>query len=154
MGTELATKSDTATPVADDMSDELEALEELAERQAARPARLSRHARRRAARRNLVPDAVDYVMTYGRCLYRTGALFYFLARRDLPPADRGASWAARLEGTVVLVARDGDVITVYRNRRALSAIRRKMKRQLSWRAAQDTEAMAPDVAEMVERRTA
>jgi len=45
----------------------------------------------------------------------------------VPAADQHASWAARLEGTVVLVAGDGAVITVYRNRRALRTIVKKMK---------------------------
>ena len=75
----------------DDTADALETLAELTERQDPRPARFSRHARRRAARRNLLPDAVDCVLTHGRCLYRTGVTFYLLARRDLPPAGRRAA---------------------------------------------------------------
>jgi hypothetical protein len=37
------------------------------------------------------------------------------------------SWASRLEGTIVLLAPDGAVITVYRNQRGLRAILRKAK---------------------------
>jgi hypothetical protein len=91
---------------------------------------LTRHARRRGARRNVAPDAVDYVLTHGRRIQRTGVTFYFLGRRDMPEDDRRASWASRLEGTVVLLAGDGEVVTVYRNRRALRAITRKMKYML------------------------
>jgi hypothetical protein len=91
---------------------------------------LSRHARRRGARRNVAPDAVEYVLTHGRWIQRTGVTFYFLGRRDMPENDRSAGWASRLEGTVVLVAADGEVVTVYRNRRALRAIARKMKYML------------------------
>jgi hypothetical protein len=138
----------------DDTADALETLAELTERQDPRPARFSRHARRRAARRNLLPDAVDCVLTHGRCLYRTGVTFYLLARRDLPPADRRASWAARLEGTVILVAPDGEVITVYRNRRAPPTIRRKMKYQLARPEAPDIEPPPPDVADVLVRLTA
>ncbi|HEY7983542.1 MAG TPA: hypothetical protein VID73_05200 [Ktedonobacterales bacterium] len=98
---------------------------------AAPPARrlapCTRHARGREARRNLPPDAVDYVLAHGRAIHRTGLTFYFLGRRDMPPPDRGASWAARLEGTTVLVAPDGAVVTVYRNRRGAHAIARKVK---------------------------
>jgi hypothetical protein len=102
---------------------------------AARPTSLSRHACRRAARRNVARAAVEYVIAHGRAIQRTGVTFYFLGRRDMPHADRGASWASRLEGTVVLVASDGEVITVYRNRGALRMIQRKLKhrsRDLNW----------------------
>lgn len=94
------------------------------------PARFSWHALCRAARRNIVPDAVEYVLAYGRVVHRTGITFYFLAARDVPAADRRTSWAARLVGTVVLMGPDGEIITVYRNRRALPTIRRKVKYRL------------------------
>lgn len=96
-----------------------------------RPLCLTAHARARAARRNVAPDAVDYVLMYGRRIQRTGVAFYFLGRRDMPPADRCASWAARLEGTIVVVAADGAVITLYRNRRGVRAIQRKLKYRIS-----------------------
>lgn len=91
----------------------------------------SLHASRRAARRNVVPDAVDYVLLHGHLTHRTGICFFFLRRRDIPLADRHHGWCARLVGTVVLVAPGGEIITVYRNRRALSAIRRKPKYRLT-----------------------
>jgi hypothetical protein len=75
----------------------------------------------------VAPNAVDYVLTHGRRIQRTGVTFYFLGRRDMPEVDQSASWASRLEGTVVLLAPDGEVVTVYRNRHALRTIARKMK---------------------------
>lgn len=95
-----------------------------------RPQRFTTHARKRASRRNVERDAAEYVLTHGRMIQRTGVTFYFLGWRDIPPADRRASWAARLEGTTVLVAPDGEVITVYRNRSALRPIMRKLKYRL------------------------
>src|SRR6185437_11281042 len=88
------------------------------------------HARRRGARRNVAPDAVEYVLAYGRMIQRTGVMFFFLGHRDIPACDRCASWAARLEGTTVIVAPDGAVITVYRDRDGLRSIARKMKYRL------------------------
>jgi hypothetical protein len=85
------------------------------------------HARRRGARRNVEPDEVDYVLAHGRMIQRTGVTFFFLGRRDVPPADRCMSWISRLEGTIVLLAPDGEVITVYRNRRGLRPILRKLR---------------------------
>lgn len=102
---------------------------------AAGPVRFSLHALRRAARRNVVHDAVEYVLAYGRVLHRTGITFYFLAARDIPAEDRRAAWAVRLIGTVVLMGPDGEIITVYRNRRALPSIRRKLKYRLAPRVA-------------------
>jgi hypothetical protein len=88
---------------------------------------LTTHAARQAARRNIAPEALEYVLTYGRRIQRTGVTFYFLGRRDVPATDRQASWASRLEGTVVLLANDGEILTVYRHRKALHSIQRKQK---------------------------
>lgn len=96
-----------------------------------RPVWLSKHALARSARRNVVPDAVEYVLAYGRMVQRTGVTFFFLAKRDIPLVDRRATWAARLAGTAVLLASNGEVITIYRNQRALRAIRRKQKYRLT-----------------------
>ena len=90
----------------------------------------TRHAHRRSARRNVAPDAVDYVLAHGRMMQRTGVMFFFLGRRDIPSCDRCASWASRLEGTIVIVAENGDIVTVYRNRQGLRQIARKMKYRL------------------------
>lgn len=96
-----------------------------------RPVSFTAHARRRGARRNVAPDAVDYVLAHGRMIQRTGVTFFYLARRDMPPADHCASWASRLEGSTVLLAPDGVVVTVYRNRHGLRAILRKPKHRVS-----------------------
>lgn len=103
---------------------------------------LTRHARRRGARRNVAPDAVEYVLAHGRMVRRTGVMFYFLGWRDIPTCDRCASWATRLEGVTVVVAPDGGVITVYRNRDGLRAIERKMKYRLYERTARAGDATA------------
>lgn len=90
----------------------------------------SSHAARRAARRNIRRDGVAYAIAYGRLYHRTGARIFFLGARDLPFEDRRDPWAARLVGTVVVMASDGQVITTYRNRRACRRIARKMKYRL------------------------
>jgi hypothetical protein len=91
----------------------------------------SRHARRRAAQRNLTTDAVEYIMTWGRVIYRTGAGFYFLARKDIPAQHRHLPWVMRLDGAVALVSRGGEVITLYRDADALRLIQRKLKYRIT-----------------------
>lgn len=113
-----------------------------------RMARFSLHAARRAARRNVIPDAVEYVLNYGRVLHRTGIAFYFLADRDVPAEDRHTAWVARLVGTVVLVSLDGEIITIYRNRRALPAIRRKRKYRISTSAAPTPDMYGPELSRL------
>jgi hypothetical protein len=109
---------------------------------------LTAHARRRSSCRNLRHAEIEYVIANGRPLQRTGATFYFLARRDVPHRD--LRWAARLIGAIVVVAHDGEVITVYRNRAGLPTIRRKVKYRLvpalmRW---DDTRAEVAELAEM------
>lgn len=60
----------------------------------------------------------------------TRVTFYFLGRRDVLAADRQVNWASQLEGTVILMSSNGEVLTVYRQRKALPTIRRKMKYRL------------------------
>ncbi|MGH2517664.1 MAG: hypothetical protein ACRDHP_18600 [Ktedonobacterales bacterium] len=133
-----------------DDCDGYDSCQPLVERSTA-PARFSLHARRRAARRNVIADAIAYVLAHGRVLHRTGITFHFLGTRDIPFEDRHVAWAARLAGTVVLVALDGEIITVYRNQRALPALRRKMKYRLAPRPG---ECAGDDPDGDTERRTA
>jgi hypothetical protein len=105
-------------------------------------AHLTGHARQRAAQRNLALDAVRYVITFGREVHRTGVTFFVLRRRDIPREDLRLPWVARLEGAVALIARDGAVITLYRNPAAARAILRKMKYGRPWKATRQRRAAA------------
>jgi magnesium-transporting ATPase (P-type) len=92
---------------------------------------LTLHARKRGRQRNLDERKLSYVLRYGRKLWRTGICFHFLAAKDIPAADRRSEWANRLIGTSVLVSpQTGSVITVYRNPKALTAIKKKSKRRV------------------------
>jgi len=89
----------------------------------------SEHARLRAAQRCLSPRDVELVRAYGRRLHRTGIVFCFLGRRDLPAGQPVPERLARLAGTVLLVSPDGELITAYRNPAAWRQIRKKPKRR-------------------------
>lgn len=85
------------------------------------------HAFRRCAQRQVDNEAIEMVIRHGRKVHRTGVVFYFLGRRDLPEALRRQDRYAKLEGLTLLVSQDGEVITAYRNRAACRKIRKKLK---------------------------
>jgi hypothetical protein len=93
------------------------------------PPTTKEHLRQRMAQRNSDPEASEITLAYGRRMYRSGAEFFFLGARDLPKGLRRTH--SQLIGTTVVVD-GGEVATVYRNRRALSSIKRKRNR--GWRA--------------------
>ena len=99
----------------------------IADAQLPAPLRQSDHARLRSAQRNLSDGAEAYIMTWGRVFYRTGVLFYFLGEKDIPAQHRRMPEIMRLAGAVVLVSRDGEIITTYRRADASRVIQRKMK---------------------------
>jgi hypothetical protein len=85
---------------------------------------VSKHAEMRMAQRNLTPEEIEVVLQHGRVEYRTGAKFFFLAKRNLPQAETRD--LERLVGATVITAQNV-ILTVYRDRNAISSIRRKPK---------------------------
>jgi hypothetical protein len=85
---------------------------------------LTDHAIERMAQRNLTISDVQFTMKHGQRVYRTGVVFIFLGRRDMP--DDKIKQFGRLEGTTVLLnPKTREVVTVYRNRNGLRKIKRK-----------------------------
>jgi hypothetical protein len=87
----------------------------------------SKHARRRGAQSNLRENDVELVRKYGVLERRTGVEFYFVRRREVKRFCDAEPRLSRLEGVVMVMSRDGVVITFYRNSKALRNIRRKHK---------------------------
>lgn len=87
----------------------------------------SRHATRRMAQRNLTVEDVSLVLQLGHVEYRTGVEFYFLRSRDVPEGMERK--LERLVGATVIVS-NGEIITAYRNRNAISGIKRKLKHRI------------------------
>lgn len=84
------------------------------------------HARLRMAQWNLQESDVYYAMRYGQSLRRHGIVFHFVRGKDIAQEKNGQY--SRLEGTTVLSNPvTGIVITVYRNRKALPRIKRKVR---------------------------
>ena len=93
-------------------------------------AHITAHATQRMHQRAIPPVALDAVLRWGARIEQNGATAFFLGRRHLPaglpPAD-----AARLEGMVVVVDREGAVITVFRCRHLPSVMRMRRHRRRS-----------------------
>ena len=90
---------------------------------------LTRHAIERMSLRDLSQSDLEYVLDHGRSHIAAGVKHVFLGKRDIPTADKSDPRVTRLEGTTILLdSKNCDVlITVYRNRKAFKAIRRKAK---------------------------
>jgi hypothetical protein len=83
------------------------------------------------AQRNVTAPDMAAVVSLGRVEHRAGATFFFLGRRYVP--DDRMRELEKLIGTTVVIA-GNEILTVYRNRRAMSRIKRKLKRQARLRA--------------------
>ena len=86
---------------------------------------ISKHAEQRMAQRNICSQDIANVVQLGRIAYRAGAAFFFLGRRDVP--DKRLRELEKLVGTTVVIA-ENEILTVYRNKRAISTIKRKPNR--------------------------
>lgn len=85
------------------------------------------HAQQRSAQRNVSKQAIAYITLYGVCYHKAGAQIFFLRRCDIPAEDLAIDWCARLVGTAVIMAKDGQtVLTTWRNEKTgLKRIKRK-----------------------------
>ena len=83
------------------------------------------HARQRSRQRGVSARQIALVRAHGRRHYGRGATHYFFGRRE---AARHRAILGRetegLEGIVVVIGFNGDVLTVYRNDRAAKYLRR------------------------------
>lgn len=89
---------------------------------------VSNHAQRRQVRRNLSNADISFVQQHGQRFYCAGVLHTFLGRRNIPGERDVYQRHAHLEGTVLVLHTKGPnivLITAYRNRLALKAIRSK-----------------------------
>jgi hypothetical protein len=77
----------------------------------------SEHSLRRLAHRNLSTQDISYVIAHGTKYYGGGVTTYYLRECDLPPRDVRFNTYSRLVGTAALVASDGTIVTVWRNRK-------------------------------------
>src|SRR5438128_1204960 len=89
--------------------------------------RLSSHANRRCCQRILSPTQVAYILAHAIEVRRTGIIFFILRRRDIPARDHKIDQYAKLDGAVLLVARDWTLVTAYRHPKAYHRVNKKRK---------------------------
>ena len=86
---------------------------------------------RRCAQRNVPSEVMDFVRRNGQKSHKTGIVFFFLGKRDIPENLRGIDAYAKLEGMTLLESRDGQLITAYQNRYVYRKIRKKPKHRIT-----------------------
>jgi hypothetical protein len=94
---------------------------------------LSSHAEWRMSQRNISPLELEFVLLYGRCLHRAGAIFCLLRKSDIPASLSRNAQFSRLEGTIVVLSvEQNKVITIYRNRqKGWQCVKRKSRQSTS-----------------------
>lgn len=84
------------------------------------------HSLKRMNMRRISKEYIDLCIKYGEKIHRTGITFYIILKKNIEkiklPQD--------LEGLCVLVGADNTLITVYKNRNAISDIKKLNKQNL------------------------
>ena len=82
------------------------------------------HANERQRKRGITDDQLDLTLRYGTRLHVTGAVLYYLRRRDIP-LWMDAEYASRVHGTVAVVSQAGLLVTTYRNPKILHRLKKR-----------------------------
>lgn len=87
--------------------------------------KITDHAKKRKSQRGVSDEMIRLTLDYGKMFFRQGYNFYVLIKKLLPKSI-SSKLRDKSEGTVV-VCKDEKIITTYKNRNALSKIKRKPK---------------------------
>lgn len=77
---------------------------------------LTDHVRKRMCARRIPWEAVETALLFGRKLHVKGATFYVIGSREVARYRDTERGIERFEGIQVVCAKDGAVMTAYRNR--------------------------------------
>lgn len=84
------------------------------------------HAQCRGAQRAVRLDEMALVIELGRMFYGDGAMHCYFGKKEAQRyRQRLGKKVTRLEGVVVVLSHDNEVLTTYRNRKGIKHIRRK-----------------------------
>jgi len=92
-------------------------------------------AEKRAAQRNVDPRLFPVIQRYGRKIYVGGDLHIFLSEKMVPEGLVTEASLRRIRNTMVVVAPDGTVKTVWKDARALKRLRQRRLRR--WHPSHD-----------------
>ncbi|MFC1528131.1 DUF4258 domain-containing protein [Candidatus Neomarinimicrobiota bacterium] len=92
----------------------------------------SNHSVKRASQRGITDKQVELCIMFGEEYNKTGVIFYFMSKNCLKKLKKAIGvYAQELDGLVVLGEMDSqnkfNLITVYKNKNALSIIKHKEK---------------------------
>ena len=77
---------------------------------------ITSHAKKRMQNRGINGSAIEAVLDFGRVLYTRGATLYVIGRREIDKEARHGNDLKEFDGIHVVCAKDGAVITTYRNK--------------------------------------
>ena len=98
--------------------------------------KISKHALARVAQRNFHKDEISFILRFGQRIYNGGALFVFLGKHNLPTECLKEDKYAKLEGSTLVISGDGTcLITIYKNKKGLKKIKKKLKRFIPYQKA-------------------
>jgi hypothetical protein len=80
----------------------------------------SLHASKRMSLRGISNDLISICIEHGHKVYRTGIVFYILLGKTVKKLNLPQA----LEGLCVLVSHDNTIITTYKNRKAISNVKK------------------------------
>jgi len=83
--------------------------------------KISFHCSKRMLERNISQEALDICLEYGKKIYRTGITFYVLLEKTI----KKYLLPEKLKGLCVLVTHDDMIITTYKNKKAISKIKKR-----------------------------
>ena len=89
--------------------------------------KITEHAKKRKSQRGISIRLINITLDYGKTFFRQGYIFYVLIYKNIPKSIY-SKFKNKSEGTVV-VCKDQKIITVYKNKKAPSKIKRKPKRR-------------------------
>lgn len=84
----------------------------------------SAHFTERQRQRQIPDRAVALTLRFGRRFYEGEEIVFFLCRRDIP-SFVDAEEARRASGVHVVAARDGTLVSVYRNEKGIRRLKRR-----------------------------
>lgn len=87
------------------------------------------HALKRAQSRGITPQMILDTIHFGQLIRKQGLRFYVMLKKNIP-IESNKQYVDKLMNVTVVLSKDDQLITVYRNSVSIKKIKRKSKRLL------------------------